>query len=254
MAVVVTVQPTSLEEISTPLYVSGVSRAVVESYTVQVAVLLWDATAPIPPSPDGGTTWHPAFWDTDADQLTAVFRVGPGTDVGLLTPNARYRVYLRITGGSQQTIEDIGTLLCGTTASYSGSPTTSTRDAVRFEIGDTSEPFELTDAEVDYALANNATSPRPALAAAADLAYSLATRYAREFESETDGDQSVTKGKRWASMLQLADKLSERAAGGDAGTVGLSGFFADPELGDETGRGKPQFALGQHDNHQAAAT
>jgi hypothetical protein len=241
---IVSVLPTAVEEISTPFLIEGVPRAVVETYDVTVAVLLWDATDPVPPTPDGGTSWAAAWWDTDALETTAQFRVGPGTSVGILTTGARYRTYIRIVGGGNEAIEDVGTILVGLVATYSGSPATSPRDATRFEVGDTAAPWAFTDAEVDYAMAANPAAP---LAAAADLADTLAMRYGKEYESETNGDQQVAKGKRWASMLALADRLRERSAHGDTAPP-TEAFFADLELGDDQGRGKPVFVLGQMDN------
>jgi hypothetical protein len=242
---IISILPTAVEEISTPLLISGVPRAVVETYPVEVAVLLWDATDPVPPVPDGGTSWAAAWWDTDAPETTVQFRVGPGTSVGSLTAQARYRTYVRIVGGGNTAIEDIGTIVVGLLFTYSGSPATSPRDAVRFEVGDTAPAWAFSDAEVDYALAANPGAP---LAAAADLADTLAMRYGKEYESETNGDQQVAKGKRWASMLALADRLRDRAAHGDVTAPPTESFFADLELGDEEGRGKPQFVLGQMDN------
>lgn len=247
---IVSVQAASIEEVSTPVTIEGVDAATAHTFVVEVAVLEWDITAPVPPVPDGTTTWSSAFWDADAPTLVAVFRVGAGTSVGALTAGSRYRVYLRITGGGLAAVEDVGTLLAGIASSYSGSPATSARDAARFEVGDTGPTFELTDAEVDYALAANATSPRASLSAAADLASVLAMRYAREYESESNGDLAVTKGQRWQSMVTLADKLHTRAAAGDTGEASMTGFFADPANALRT----PEFTLGAMDNRQAATT
>ena len=247
---IVSVQAASVEEVSTPVTITGVDVATAHTFTVQVAVIEWDATAPTPPIPDGTTTWSSAFWDADAPGLVAVFRVGTGTPVGALAAGKRYRVYLKITGGGLAAVEDVGTLLVGIASSYSGSPSTSARDAARFELGDTGPDFELTDAEVDYALSNVTASPRPSLAAAADLASVLALRYAREYESETNGDQAVTKGQRWKSMADLAAQLHTRAAAGDTGESSITSLFADPA----NALRLPEFTLGQMDNHQSATT
>jgi hypothetical protein len=242
---VVSVLPTSIEEISTPFLVDGVPRSLLEEFAATVAVLLWDVSAPIPPQPDGGTTWVAAWWDTDADVPTVQFRIGPTTSVGSLTAGERYRAYIKIEGGGNTSVEDVGTIVVGLISTYSGSPSTSPRDAVRFEIGDTAAPWSFTDAEVDYAMAANPDAP---LAAAADLADALAVRYGREWEQETNGDESVTKGKRWQSMMTLAARLRERASFGDSSGPPIDSFFADLDLGDEDGDGKPVFVLGQMDN------
>jgi hypothetical protein len=65
---------------------------------------------------------------------------------------------------------------------YSGDPSTSNKDAVRFEIGDTNEKTQLVqDEEINYALKREGTI----LKAAARVAEGLAARFAREDQVRT---------------------------------------------------------------------
>lgn len=91
---------------------------------------------------------------------------------------------------------------------YSGDPGASTRDAVRFEVGDTGPVFEFSDAEVSYALARAGSS---VLYASADLADALAVRFAGRAAQESQGDVSVTWGSRSAEMAKAAARLRARA-------------------------------------------
>jgi len=82
---------------------------------------------------------------------------------------------------------------------YSGDPTASTRDQVRFLIGDTdTDDQQLTDAEVDYALAETSDEP---YSAAIICAEALRSKYARKMDKSI-GDLS-------ASFSQLVDHYSK---------------------------------------------
>lgn len=64
--------------------------------------------------------------------------------------------------------------------SYTGNPTSSTRDAVRWLVGDTDDTEPLcSDEEIDYAVAQGIT----AHAAAALVCQAIATRFAREADT-----------------------------------------------------------------------
>lgn len=125
--------------------------------------------------------------------------------------------------------------------SYSGDPSLSFRDAVRFEVGDTGSVFELGDAEVEYALTNSAGS---VLFAAAALADTLGVRFGQRAQTESVGDVSVGWGDRAAAMMKLADRLRRRAeqsAGAESGPVGLG-------LADTAASGDPYVWRGMHDH------
>jgi hypothetical protein len=127
--------------------------------------------------------------------------------------------------------------------SYSGDPSASTRDAVRFEVGDVGPVFALTDAEVAYALARAGS----VLLAAADAADAMAGRFARQAESETNGDMAVSWGKRSENMAKIAVRLRSRAMneiGSDSGPVNLGLADTREDVG-------PFVWRGMHDNPAA---
>lgn len=226
----------SKEFLFAPVAVVGTPRATVETWPVAFAFLTVDA------EPDGSTTWHPGAWDLAAATLTARLLVGPGGGAVQFASGDRRRVYLRITGGSEALIIAVGLLTVASgVATYSGDPSSSNTDAARFEIGDTGPVFDLTDAEIDFAV----TRAGGVLAGAADLADALAGRYARRAEQESAGDVSVNWGKRADTMMKLASRLRDRAAGeiGNLGVDAPIGFG----LADTTASGVPYFRRGMHD-------
>lgn len=86
------------------------------------------------------------------------------------------------------------------TFSYSGDPSTSSTDAVRFEIGDTNEKTQLVqDEEINYALSKEGT----VLKAAARVCEGLAARFARE--------ESVRMSTFTSMRSQLSTHYHERA-------------------------------------------
>lgn len=97
-------------------------------------------------------------------------------------------------------------------ATYSGDPTNSDRDAVRFWIDDTDvDNAQIMDAEVDYTL----TLFPNALLAAANCARKLAGKYARKVNKRV-GDLSINYSDISKKYEDLADSLQ---AQGD--TIGL---------------------------------
>jgi len=92
---------------------------------------------------------------------------------------------------------------------YSGDPSTSDLDAIRFEIGDT-DPQEqlLTDSEILYSLEAESTL----LGAAARCCEVLAKRFARQADFRL-GPQTVWASQRSAAFRELAKELRQRVAG-----------------------------------------
>ena len=89
---------------------------------------------------------------------------------------------------------------------YSGDPTSSTRDEVRFLIGDTdSTDAQLQDLEVDYLLSKYTTAAKAALAAC----LALASRYARLCDKAV-GDLRISYSQRQKQYLDLARELGRR--------------------------------------------
>ncbi len=91
---------------------------------------------------------------------------------------------------------------------YSGDPSLSNRDAVRFYISDTdaSNPL-MNDGEVDYLLTK---FPDP-LAAAAQAARSLAGKFAKQVTRKTVGDLSLSWSDMAKNYYALADELQIRS-------------------------------------------
>lgn len=93
------------------------------------------------------------------------------------------------------------------TWSYSGDPSTSTKDAVRLLIGDTigipTSMQLMQDEEIAYLLTAHGNDP---LAAAVAALRSLASKFAR-YVDEVTGDLQRKYSQRVKQFLDLADKL-----------------------------------------------
>ena len=101
---------------------------------------------------------------------------------------------------------------------YSGDPTASPLDEVRFLIGDTvaTDP-QLQDGEINYQIVTvaGALSSIPSAGnflAAAYCCDALVARFARFAESKTVGDLSLSYGQRVQQYADLAYRLRQRAA------------------------------------------
>jgi hypothetical protein len=135
--------------------------------------------------------------------------------------------------------------------SYSGNPSLSTRDAVRYHLGDTdpSDPL-MSDGELDYLITDwslISTSPR---LIAADAAENLANRYAREVTVSADAVTAQLQeliGNYRALAVSLRGQDANRNLGGpDLGVDADS--VPDPTV-------RPlNFAIGMHDNKRSGPT
>ena len=123
------------------------------------------------------------------------------------------------------------------TWTYSGTPNTSDRDAVRFMVGDTDTADQLiTDEEIAYLLAEEGT---PGLAAAR-AAEAIAAKFARKSDySKSVGDLSLSESwsQRAATFLALAARLQQS---------GQSRINPVPRV--STKSLGPEFIVGQFDN------
>lgn len=92
---------------------------------------------------------------------------------------------------------------------YSGDPANSTRDEVRFLIGDTDSTasYTLADEEINYLL----TQATSVLLVAALAAENVAGKIGRLARSKSVGDLSLSWGERSAEFRQLAATLRSRA-------------------------------------------
>jgi hypothetical protein len=92
--------------------------------------------------------------------------------------------------------------------SYSGDPSRSDLDEVRFLIGDTNEDDpQLQDEEVEYLLAEHG-SPQQAAIAACEALYALYSRYA----DQKTGDISISYSKRADQVRALATTIQQRTS------------------------------------------
>jgi hypothetical protein len=235
--------PGSIEDVGFPVSIEGVPRLTVEGWVGEVAFLPWSPTAS-PPIPDVSTTWIPASWDTAADTTTLIVTVGPAPGVFVFDDGTTHRAFVRITGGTQVIEADAGTITAGVARTYSGNPSTSPADAVRFLIGDTSPPYMLSNAEIGFALTANDDRPYPA---AADLADALAARFTQEAETESTGDMSVTR-RRAKGYMDLATRLRSRLLVESSVGVGRPVSFLLGRTGHEA---PAAFWIGVHDHPEA---
>jgi hypothetical protein len=90
---------------------------------------------------------------------------------------------------------------------YSGDPSASDRDAVRFRIGDTDEAEPLlADAEIDWLLAEQGT----VLPAAIEACRAIAARYARKCDKSV-GPVSISYSQRSQHYRDLAAEIAHEA-------------------------------------------
>lgn len=126
-----------------------------------------------------------------------------------------------------------------------------TRDAVRLHLGDTDTNTQLlSDEEIDYALMVQAQP----LLAAANLASSLAARFAREVDKSVDGD-SISSSQRFEHFNKLAEQLREEATRSGVTATGMpfaGGIsYTDKEARElDADRVPTAVRIGVHDLHR----
>lgn len=87
--------------------------------------------------------------------------------------------------------------------SYSGDPSASTKDAIRFIVGDTDSDDQLiTDAEINYLIARHGTINRTA----SEAARSIAAKFAR-LMNRSIGGLSADFSSKYRQYMELADNL-----------------------------------------------
>lgn len=130
--------------------------------------------------------------------------------------------------------------------SYSGNPSSSSRDKVRFLIGDTDSTDQLlTDAEVDYTL----TVYTDAYLAGAMCSDVLAAKWSR-LADKSVGSLSISYSQRQKNMAELAQRLRRMSAtlsstvAPYAGGISVSDKESQEEDDDRTA---PAFSVGMHD-------
>lgn len=130
--------------------------------------------------------------------------------------------------------------------SYSGNPSSSSKDKVRFLIGDTdiTDP-QLSDEEVNAILADFPN----VYSAAIQLVRGLIAKYARKVDKSV-GDLSISYSKIGDSYRALLASLQSQAAVAGAVAPPYAGGISvsDKNAQDsDTDRVPPTFAIGMHD-------
>lgn len=124
---------------------------------------------------------------------------------------------------------------------YSGDPTTSPKDAVRFWTGDTVEAIALLqDEEIEYALT---LQPQVKLCAA-DCLEAIAAKLLQEVDFEVRGELRMDLGQRAARYQSRAQQLRQQAS--RLGAIPYAGGIsvADKEARDEDAdRVRPAFVV-----------
>ena len=134
---------------------------------------------------------------------------------------------------------------------YSGDPASTTRDAVRFMVGDTDTTEQLiTDEEIAYLVTTHGSTNR----VASEAARAIAAKFAR-LMSRSVGGLSANFSAKYSQYLALANDLL-----GKDETVPVSpyisgyGVSAKAAVEEDTDR-EPTFAKkGQHDNYDSGSS
>lgn len=133
------------------------------------------------------------------------------------------------------------------TWTYTGDPSVSDRDKVRFLIGDTDTTDQLvSDEEIAWQLDVVADS---IYQAAHDLCVSLAAKFARLATSKSVGDLSLSYSDRSAAFYSLADRILDLASRRDVPTPWASPKnLQTARERDELGMQGHEFYTGVHDH------
>lgn len=93
---------------------------------------------------------------------------------------------------------------------YSGDPSSSMRDAIRFLVGDTDTDDQLlNDAEIAFCISQ---ADSALYQAAHDSAYAIASKFSRMATSKSVGDMSLSYADRAKAYFDLANELLELGA------------------------------------------
>lgn len=130
---------------------------------------------------------------------------------------------------------------------YSGNPSNSARDEIRFLVGDTdTTDQQVTDEEIAYAAANEANNQL----AAARIARALAAKYSRKADKSV-GDLSISYSQMAKSFWDLATKLeSSGSISGAAPYAGGISISDKQTVQDNTDRFVPSFKKGKFDYNE----
>jgi hypothetical protein len=136
------------------------------------------------------------------------------------------------------------------TWSYTGDPSDSTKDAVRFLVGDTDTNDQLiSDEEISYLASEHGSINRTA----SEAARAIAAKFARNMSRSIGGLQADFAAK-YRQYLELADSLLTKEET-DPVSPFISGYKKDQKQGreDDTNREKIFGRKGGMDNKRAAS-
>ena len=133
---------------------------------------------------------------------------------------------------------------------YTGDPSSSNRDSVRFLIGDTDTLDQVvTDEEIDWALE---VTDQAIYQAAHDICVALAAKFARLATSKSVGDLSLSYSDRSTAFYSLADRILDLASRRDVPTPWISPKnIQTADRRDELGMQGHEFFTGLHDNKRS---
>ena len=132
------------------------------------------------------------------------------------------------------------------TWSYSGDPSNSNTDAVRFLIGDTdSADQQMSDEEIGW-LVSEAGSTYAAAVLACD---GLAAKYARQTDKSA-GEMSVKSSQRVEHYTKLAKRLRQRAVTRAIPFAGGISKTSKEAYEEDDDRVKPAFERDMHSKHE----
>lgn len=131
------------------------------------------------------------------------------------------------------------------TWTYSGNPSASDNDEVRFLVGDTETTDQLVqDEEIAYAVAEESNNRY----AASRIARSIAAKFSRKVDKNI-GDLKISYSRRYQQYLDMADELKA-----DASTFGVIPYAGGITISDKESveknpdRVSPSFSKNMHDN------
>jgi len=133
------------------------------------------------------------------------------------------------------------------TWTYSGDPTSSTKDEVRFLVGDTDKDNPLVqDEEISYAIGAEAS----VLRAAVRVARGIAASFARTVEKQV-GDLKIKAGDRYKNYLEILKTLEAEASISLPGAAPFAGGISHSQKEtqtDDSDRVDPSFSKGMMDH------
>lgn len=139
------------------------------------------------------------------------------------------------------------------TWTYTGDPASSSKDEVRFLVGDTDKDDQhVQDEEINYALGVEASTMK----AAVRVARAIAAHFARDVEKAV-GDLKIKASERYKNYLEIMKALEEEAVvSGLPGAAPFAGgiSIAQKETQEsDSDRVKPSFSKGMMDNPQSGS-